>query len=116
MLSDRERPGGDIFIHGKAVTIGCLPIGDAAIEELYLAALDTRDAGHPDIPVHIFPARMSGESWEAFLRAETESRTELADFWEQLAPAFLAFEKTRRIPSVRVDGSGRYVTDTLAAE
>jgi murein L,D-transpeptidase YafK len=27
--------GGDIFIHGKSVTIGCIPIGDKAIEELF---------------------------------------------------------------------------------
>ncbi|MEM8526615.1 MAG: L,D-transpeptidase family protein [Bacteroidota bacterium] len=30
--------GGDIFIHGKAVTIGCIPIGDEAIEEVFLMA------------------------------------------------------------------------------
>jgi murein L,D-transpeptidase YafK len=27
--------GGDIFIHGKNVTIGCIPIGDKNIEELF---------------------------------------------------------------------------------
>lgn len=27
--------GGDIFIHGKSVSIGCIPVGDAAIEELF---------------------------------------------------------------------------------
>ncbi|MBN8722073.1 MAG: L,D-transpeptidase family protein [Acidobacteria bacterium] len=31
----RTNLGGDIFIHGKAVTIGCIPIGDTAIEELF---------------------------------------------------------------------------------
>ena len=30
--------GSDIFIHGKAATIGCIPIGDAAIEELFIMA------------------------------------------------------------------------------
>ena len=30
--------GGDIMIHGKNVTIGCVPIGDESIEELYLLA------------------------------------------------------------------------------
>lgn len=30
--------GGDIFIHGKAVSIGCLAIGDDAIEELFWLA------------------------------------------------------------------------------
>lgn len=34
----RSDLGGDIFIHGRAVTIGCIPIGDEAIEELYLLA------------------------------------------------------------------------------
>lgn len=28
--------GGDIFIHGKSATIGCIPIGDEAIEEVFL--------------------------------------------------------------------------------
>jgi hypothetical protein len=36
----RGRLGGDIFIHGKAVSIGCLAIGDEAIEELYLLVAD----------------------------------------------------------------------------
>lgn len=36
----RSDLGGDIFIHGKAVSIGCLAIGDDAIEELYLLLHD----------------------------------------------------------------------------
>lgn len=48
-------PGGDIFIHGGAVTVGCLPITDAGIEELYLLAVAARAAGQAVIPVHIFP-------------------------------------------------------------
>jgi murein L,D-transpeptidase YafK len=31
----RTNLGGEIFIHGKSVTIGCIPIGDSAIEELF---------------------------------------------------------------------------------
>ena len=31
----RVNLGGDIFIHGKSVTIGCIPIGDEAIEDLF---------------------------------------------------------------------------------
>ena len=37
----RTRLGGDIFIHGKAVSIGCLAIGDDSIEDLYLLLADT---------------------------------------------------------------------------
>ncbi len=32
--------GGDIFIHGKAVSIGCLALGDRGIEELYVLVAD----------------------------------------------------------------------------
>lgn len=31
----RTRLGGDIFIHGRAVSIGCIALGDPAIEELF---------------------------------------------------------------------------------
>lgn len=34
-LEQRTQLGGEIFIHGKAASIGCLAIGDPAIEELF---------------------------------------------------------------------------------
>lgn len=34
----RTQLGGDIFIHGKDVSIGCLAVGDRAIEELFVLA------------------------------------------------------------------------------
>lgn len=103
--SDAKNPGGDIFIHGKDVTIGCLPLGDAAIEELYLLALDTRQRGQRTIRVHIFPARMAGPEWTAF---RTGQPAALQQFWDQLQPGFDAFEQTKRVPGISVDATGRY--------
>jgi hypothetical protein len=37
----RKDLGGDIMIHGKAESIGCLAIGDAAAEELFVLAAET---------------------------------------------------------------------------
>ena len=37
----REMLGGDIMIHGKAVSIGCLAMGDEAAEDLFVLAADT---------------------------------------------------------------------------
>ncbi len=34
-IDKRTALGGEIFIHGDAVTIGCVPIGDSAIEEVF---------------------------------------------------------------------------------
>ena len=69
-------PGGDIFIHGGAATIGCLPITNAGIEEVYLLAVLARTAGQMRIPVHIFPfpitdaelARRAGSPHAAYWR------------------------------------------------
>ncbi len=36
----RTNLGGDIYIHGKCVSIGCLAMGDEAIEELFLLVHD----------------------------------------------------------------------------
>ena len=51
----RTKLGGDIMIHGKAVTIGCVPVGDDAIEDIFcLAAM----VGIKNISVIIAPYDM----------------------------------------------------------
>jgi murein L,D-transpeptidase YafK len=37
----RTQLGGDIMIHGKAVSIGCVAIGDPAAEDIFTLAHDT---------------------------------------------------------------------------
>jgi len=49
----RANLGGDIFIHGKNVSIGCMAMGDTAIEELFTLAADS---GPDRIKVVIAPA------------------------------------------------------------
>ncbi len=51
-LDGRAKLGGDIMIHGRAVTIGCIPIGDGNIEELFVLAAKGYRTG---IPVIIAP-------------------------------------------------------------
>lgn len=48
----RTRPGSDIFIHGRRASIGCLAMGDPAIEELFVLVADT---GHAQTQVIIAP-------------------------------------------------------------
>lgn len=45
--------GGDIFIHGNAVSIGCLAMGDPAIEELFTLVVKT---GQKNVTVIIAPS------------------------------------------------------------
>lgn len=37
----RTRPGSDIFVHGRDRSVGCLAMGDPAIEELFVAVART---------------------------------------------------------------------------
>jgi murein L,D-transpeptidase YafK len=48
----RRRLGGDIMIHGNAVSIGCLAMGDEVAEDLFVLAADT---GLPRISVILAP-------------------------------------------------------------
>lgn len=105
ILSDRERPGGDIFIHGKCVSIGCLPLGDEAIEEAYLAALDSRTR---PVHVHIFPARMNAPDWRAWRDEQSKEKPKLEAFWAQLVRGWELFEKDHRPPVVSVSKDGAY--------
>lgn len=108
ILSDPAKPGGDIYIHGSDVTIGCLPLGDEKIEELFILGLDTRGHGQSPIPVHIFPARMEGEKWDAFLKENAEGNEQLATFWKSLKTGYDAFEQNHEVPRMRVEKDGSY--------
>lgn len=48
----RTNPGADIFIHGDSVSIGCLAMGDKAIEELFVLAAQV---GAENVKVVIAP-------------------------------------------------------------
>lgn len=58
-LEQRTNLGGDIFIHGKAVSIGCIAIGDEAIKELFLFIYNV---GKDNVDVIISPNDLREES------------------------------------------------------
>ncbi len=107
----RRGLGGDIFIHGACVSIGCMALTDGRIEEVYLAAAGARSRGQRRVPVHVFPARLDAHGIAA-LRRRYAGRPELLRLWSEMMPAYLAFEARRRPPRVRIDRSGRYQVTT----
>jgi murein L,D-transpeptidase YafK len=96
--------GGDVFVHGNCVTIGCLPITDPLIEELYVIAVASKDFGGGEIPLQSFPARMTGVTMAA-LAATHPAQTA---FWQNLKEGYDWFEREHVPPKVSVDGKGRY--------
>lgn len=102
--------GGDIMIHGSCVTIGCIPIEDSGIEEVFVAAVDAHAAGHP-VVVHIFPTAMTEDAMRG-LERDARDDAALVAFWRSLRPAFTRFEATRKLPRTRVDrATGLYLVE-----
>ena len=91
--ADPVAPGFDIFIHGGDASIGCTALGDDGIEEVYLAALDSR--ARP-IRVQLFPARMDAADWPAWRDAQLAEHPEFRELWDELAAAWTHFARDRR--------------------
>ncbi len=102
--------GGQIMVHGNCVTIGCIPIEDEFIKEVYLVMKDARIRG-ARTPIHIFPRRLDDAGLTALLASDAPD--DVKHLWRELAEGYRAFEATHRIPRVRVDENGRYVVTTV---
>lgn len=109
ILSDSLKPGGDIYIHGSCVTVGCIPIQDAQIEELYILAANAKSNGQDFIPVHIFPIRFSNAKSMDYLARVTKDDQDLQHFAVKLKEVYDFFEKEKKLPLISVNGKGEYV-------
>lgn len=107
ILGNRRHPGNNIFIHGDEVSSGCIAVGDRAIEQLYLVALDSAAAGR-EVLVQVFPCRFSSPACARRLAALSRRKPSLAEFWANLREGFEAFARAGVPPAVTVDASGRY--------
>ncbi|AKQ44960.1 hypothetical protein TH63_03860 [Rufibacter radiotolerans] len=99
--------GGDIFLHGDCVTLGCLPLTDEKMKELYVLTVEAYHQGQQQIPVHIFPTRFNTGQY-AQLRKTYAQQPALLAFWENLASGFHPFEQHRFLPRVQVTQGGQY--------
>lgn len=104
---DKTAPGTDIFIHGGCKTVGCIPITDDLIKELYVIASMAKAAGQVQIPVHIFPFQFS----ERKNKVHFESHPSHVSFWKELEEIYLHFEKTKTLPTYSISPKGAYSID-----
>lgn len=108
ILSHPKSPGGNIYLHGACVTIGCIPITDDKIKEFYVMAVKAKGNGQKRIPVMIFPSKLNPFSWE-LLQEMYENRSDLLDLWENLKEGYEYFDNKRMMPKFTVDQEGRYL-------
>lgn len=111
-LSDQKKStfrdlGGDIFIHGECVTIGCLPMTNDFIKEIYLLAVYARNKGQSKIPVYIFPLEMTDKNMSEYLLKNQKNKG-LIIFWNNLKIGYDSFVKTTKELYVGVSANGNY--------
>jgi murein L,D-transpeptidase YafK len=111
ILSDSLQPGGGIFIHGSCVTVGCIPLTDQQIDELYILAAHAKDLGQDFIPAHIFPVRFNVVRSLNYLNNITKDDPALKNFALQLEDAFNYFNKYKQLPVVLIDDKGEYIVN-----
>lgn len=111
ILSDKRLPGGAIYIHGNCVTVGCIPITDDKIKELYILAVEARNNGQRNIPIHIYPCRMDEQNL-LYLRANFNQTANA--FWSTLVPIYQDFENTRQLKKISVSINGAYALNSEA--
>lgn len=107
IFADKLNPGDNIFIHGHCVTIGCIPIGDDNIKELYLLAAKAKSSGGK-INVHIFPTILNEQNYKT-INDEFGTDASLLAFWSWLKPGYDAFENSKKLPNIVIEDSGKYV-------
>ncbi|MGQ9665517.1 MAG: L,D-transpeptidase family protein [bacterium] len=108
ILGSKQDPGGDIAIHGSTVTIGCIPIGDKAIEEVYIICMDTKSRTERKIPVYIFPCLMDSTNM-IMLKEIADEDTILSSFWTNLKKGYDIFIKQKTPIKFSVNRRGEYI-------
>jgi murein L,D-transpeptidase YafK len=111
ILSDSLRPGNAIYIHGSCVSVGCIPVTDNEIEEIYIISSYAKANGEDFIPVHVFPIRYNQRRSLEYFRMSSKNNPSLQKFALQLKDAFDKFEDTRQVPIILIDRKGDYVID-----
>jgi hypothetical protein len=83
---NRSNLGGDIYIHGKAKSCGCLAVGDTAIEELFVLVAKT---GANNVKVVIAPNDMRKYSPKADIASQPSW---LPDLYETIGQELTKFK------------------------
>lgn len=109
ILGTKGNYGGQIFVHGDSLTIGCLPMSNEIIKELYwcnLQAQNNKDTNY-FIPIHIYPCRLTYENW-GYLSSYYNFDKTRQEFWKNLQEGYNYFEVMKSPPIMDVAKTGYY--------
>jgi murein L,D-transpeptidase YafK len=93
------RTGSLLMVHGDCLSIGCYAMTDKGIDDIYRVVEAALRNGQREVPVHVFPFRMSDQNLSRF------AGSRWATFWQNLRQGYDIFETTRRPPAVHACGT-----------
>lgn len=100
----QANPGGDIFIHGACATIGCIPITDDKIKELYILCVEAKNNGQDRIITHFMPYDLRENRHQQMIDEYPQHKK----LWEELKIIQLAFDQTKIVPFTKINPNGSY--------
>jgi hypothetical protein len=109
------RPGAGIYIHGSCVSVGCIPITDEGIDEVYILAALAKNQGQEYIPVHIFPIRYNVPKSVNYLNNLSKDDAALKKFEARLEDAFDYFDKFKQLPVIMISDKGDYIVNAASS-
>lgn len=107
ILGVKGKLGGDIFIHGACATIGCLPIRNEQIKELYIFCVEAKNNGQSKIPVTIFPSKLTDKRYK-HLTDKYKTDSDKVGLWTDLKSGYDIFNETKQLPTIVFLNSGRH--------
>ncbi len=102
--------GGLVMVHGNCKSVGCFAMTDKGIEEIYGFVAAALSAGQREVPVHIFPFRMTdaaiaretgggGAGFMSFFATDGGNGAQWAGFWRNLKEGYDLFQQTGEPPT-----------------
>jgi len=88
VYADKNNPGNEIYIHEGCASVGCLPMTDSLIDEIYWVTILSQNYQGPKakIPIGMFPCNRNNKNW-AHLKTTYGHKPQLIKFWENLEEA-----------------------------
>jgi murein L,D-transpeptidase YafK len=105
ILVDGKRTGGDIMIHGNCVTIGCIPLQDEPVKDVYMLCVEAKN-NNTSPRVEIYPCKFTAENSKYLEENFSETKN---NFWKNIKPAYTYFEANKTPAKFSIDTKGAYL-------
>lgn len=108
-LCNAKKPGGNIFIHGNCVSVGCIAIQDAPVEEVFFIASQAKASGQEFVPVHVFPVKYDVPGSLEYLTNSAKGPQADHTYILNIKTVFDYFQKNKKLPVIMINKKGDYV-------